>query len=317
MPAKNTEVRKRFIDKIRPFKRVEPVPRMSSVYTTFNEVLLDVRYATLTDKNYYWFYVDTYRLNQWRGKQRFVECFICGDENTVVFVPDDKIFEWYDGIEANRKGHWFLKIVPEGERLVMKIGHGRSDIDTREYLNRYDLISPLIPRPVAKLNIASQKTQAEFEEIRSAIMADIQLNGDSLHERVIDMLAQIGDWFDYEVKKPYSVESKSPYAIDIVWLKSGELDLAMEVHDGGNETEAKDRLRQALRFGARKVIIVSIPNAVARLKNVSRFEADLKNWLEIWGIEKVYQMYGNGRKFFDDFRFFRKRQRSDDITEYV
>lgn len=278
---------------------------------------MDVRYATLTDKNYYWFYVDTYRLNQWRGKQRFVECFICGDENTVVFVPDDKIFEWYDGIEANRKGHWFLKIVPEGERLVMKIGHGRSDIDTREYLNRYDLISPLIPRPVAKLNIASQKTQAEFEEIRSAIMADIQLNGDSLHERVIDMLAQIGDWFDYEVKKPYSVESKSPYAIDIVWLKSGELDLAMEVHDGGNETEAKDRLRQALRFGARKVIIVSIPNAVARLKNVSRFEADLKNWLEIWGIEKVYQMYGNGRKFFDDFRFFRKRQRSDDITEYV
>jgi len=57
------------------------------------------------------------------------------------------------------------------------------------------------------------------------------------------------------------------------------MDVAMEVHNGGNETEAKDRLRQALRFGARKVVIVSVPAAVTRLRNICRFEAELKNWL--------------------------------------
>ena len=72
MAAKNKEIRERFISKIRPFKRVEPVPRMSSVYTTFNEVLLDVRYSGLMTKDYYWFFIDTHRLNQWRGRQRFV-----------------------------------------------------------------------------------------------------------------------------------------------------------------------------------------------------------------------------------------------------
>ena len=93
--------------------------------------------------------------------------------------------------------------------------------------------------------------------------------------------------------------------------------LAVEVHDGGNETEAKDRLRQALRFGCRKVIIASVPNAVARLRSVIHFEADLKNWIEIWSVARVYKMFISGHQFFEEFRPFRKRQRSDDIAEYL
>lgn len=100
-------------------------------------------------------------------------------------------------------------------------------------------------------------------------------------------------------------------------MEREELALAVEVHDGGNETEAKDRLRQPLRFGCRKVIIVSVPSAVARVRSVSHFEADLKNWLEIWSVARVYKMFNYGHHFFEEFRPFRKRQRSDDIAEYL
>src|SRR5207253_11084746 len=84
MALKNADVRERFIEKIRPFKKVENVPGMSSVYTTFNEVLLDVRFSGLLEAGHYWFFLDTPRLNKWRGRQRFLECFICGDEDLVV-----------------------------------------------------------------------------------------------------------------------------------------------------------------------------------------------------------------------------------------
>ncbi|MGQ0603618.1 MAG: hypothetical protein ACT4QE_18210 [Anaerolineales bacterium] len=249
MAATNKLVRERFIAKIKPFKRVEPVPRMASVYTTFNEVLIDVRYSGLMEKGHYWFFLDTHRLSQWRNKQRFIECFICGDENTVVFIPDDKIFEWYDGIAPNRKGHWFLQVRPEGDTLMMKIGHGRSDVDAREFLNRFDYISPVIPRIPFSPIPTSQSLQAGFDEVKGAILAEAALEGNSLHERTIDMLAQIGEWSGFDVRKSYTAEPKSPYILDVVWLAGSEIDTAIEVHDSGNETEAKDRLRQALGGG--------------------------------------------------------------------
>jgi len=261
--------------------------------------------------------MDTHRLNKWKGKQRFIECFVCGDENAVVFVPDDKIFEWYDKIEPNRKGHIFMTILPQGDRLVMRIGHGKPDIDAREYLNRFDFISPAIPRPAPRIvSATAPMAQTAWQEIEAAIMADVQLSGDSLHDRTIDMIAQIGEWLGYKPKKSFSVESNSPYLIDIAWLKGEEVDLAAEVHVGGNETEAKDRLRQALRFGARKVVIICVPTAIPRLRSVCKFEAELKNWLEIWSIPRIYKMYRNGKDFFDEFSPFRKRQRSNEVTEY-
>jgi hypothetical protein len=317
MAAKNKEVRDRFVAKIMPYKRVEPVRGLSSVYTTFNEVLLDVRYSALLESGNYWFFIDTHRLNAWRGKQRFLECLVCGDENLVVLVPDEKIFEWYQGIEPNRKGHIFMNIVPSGESLVMKIGHGHHDINANEYLNRFDLISPIIPRPIPKTLAGSVAESAGWEDVRSAIMGDPDLLGDSLHERVIDAVAQIGDWVGFKTKKSFLAEPKSPYVIDVVWLSGDEIDTAAEIHDGGNETEAKDRLRQALRFGARKALVISVPSAIPRLRSVCQFEADLKNWLEIWSVPRVYEMYRHGSSFFKDFRFFRRRQRSETVGEYL
>src|SRR5207247_4853654 len=138
------------------------------------------------------------------------------------------------------------------------------------------------------------------------------LNGYSLHERVNDMRAQIGEWSGRQSKKSYAVEPKSPYVLDLAWLNGEEIDLAAEIHIGGNETEAKDRLRQALRFGARKVMIVSVPSAIPRLRSVCQFETELKNWLEIWSVSRVYAMYRSDYEFFEIYRVFRKRQRNDD-----
>src|SRR3972149_2462221 len=138
-------VRERFIDKIRPYKPIEPVPKLASVYTTFNEVWLDVRYSGLTKGGYYWFYIDTYRVNDWRGKRRWMTCLICGDENAVVFLPDDVLLSWCEGLEPNRKGHWLLRVTPKDGRLLLKISADRPTYDLAEYLNRYDFVSTSIP----------------------------------------------------------------------------------------------------------------------------------------------------------------------------
>jgi len=317
MAAINKEIRDRLIAKIRPFKRIEPVPRMSSVYTIFNEVLLDVRYSGQLKKSHYWFFFDTYRMNKWKGRQRFVECLLCGDENTALLIPDDRIFEWFEGIQPNRKGHLFLSVKPEGGGLVIKVGHGKPEIIADEYLNRFDLISPSIPRPVVSTTSIPVEQGTTFEAAKAAITSDSSLSGDSLHDRIVDMLAQIGEWSGFQAVKSYSAEQSSPYQLDIAWLKGDELDLAAEVHVGGNETEAKDRLRQALRLGARKVIVVTVPSAVNRLRSLCQFEVELRNWLEIWSVVRVYRMYLDGRGFHQEFKCFRRRNKHDQIAEYL
>jgi hypothetical protein len=107
----------------------------------------------------------------------------------------------------------------------------------------------------------------------------------------------------------------SPYQIDVVWLRNDILDVAIEVQVGGNETEAKDRLVHARRFGARKIAVVCVPEAVARLRSLCRYEPELKNWLQIWSIAKIYEMYLGGREFFSLFRPFELQEWSEQITE--
>jgi hypothetical protein len=203
-------VRERFIDKIRPYKPIEPVPKLASVYTTFNEVWLYVRYSSLGQKGRYWFDVDTYKINEWKDSRRFVVCFICGDENTVVFLPDEQLLSWYDGIEPNRKGHWMVTIAVEADRLVLKMLGNRPDYDVTDLVNRYDFVSKSIP--VKVFHPASTSTQARPlpQDLAKLIMAHPDLQGPSLHERVIDMLAQIGQWTGYNAKKSFKVARRFP-----------------------------------------------------------------------------------------------------------
>ena len=308
-------VRERFVAKIRAFKQIEPVPKVSSVYTTFNEVWLDVRYSGMTKGGYYWFFIDTYRVNEWKGQRRFIECLICGDENAVVIIPDDVLFEWCADVKPNRKGHWLLRVIPRGGELILRIP-GKSAIDLKDYINRYDFISQRIPRPI-ETRVVPSATAAISEEVDNLILGNQDLQGDSLHEKVTDILYQIGAWMGYTPRKSYKVRPDSPYEIDVVWLRNDLLDVAVEVQVAGNEAEAKDRLIHARRFGARKIIVVSAPRSIPRLKSICRYEPDLKNWLEVWSFARVYQMFLAGRQFFELFRPFERQEWRDEIPEVL
>lgn len=308
-------VRERFIEKIKPYKPIEPVPKLASVYTTFNEVWLYVRYSSLGQNGRYWFDVDTYKIQEWKDTRRFVVCLICGDENTVVFLPDEQLLGWYEDIEPNRKGHWMVTIAVEGDKLVLKMPGSRPDYDVTEFINRYDFVSKSIPISLSKRSDITATSTRPSEDVARLIMSNVDLQGKSLHERTIDMLAQIGQWTGYTPKKSFKVPEDSPYEIDVVWLRNDILDVAIEVQVGGNETEAKDRLIHARRFGARKIVVVSIPESVSRLRSLCRYEPELKNWLQIWSVDKVYQMYIEGKEFFSLFRPFERQQWSEEITE--
>lgn len=306
-------VRDRFIAKIRPFKQIEPVPKLSNVYTTFNEIWLDVRYSGITKGGYYWFYIDTYRVNEWKGQRRFLACLICGDENTVLMIPDDILLEWCGDVKPNRKGHWLLRVIPRNEELILRVT-GRSPINLKDYINRYDFISQRIPRPI-ETRVPLSATARITEEVENLILTNQELQGGSLHEKVVDILYRVGGWMGYVPRKSYKVRPDSPYEVDVVWLRNDLLDVAVEVQVGGNEAEAKDRLILARRFGARKIIVVSASKSIPRLRSICRYEPDLKNWLEVWSIAKVYEMFLAGRQFFELFRPFEKQEWSEEIRE--
>jgi hypothetical protein len=100
-------VAERFIAKIRGYKKVDRVRGIrASVYTTYNEVWIYVLYSGGTKQGKYWFGIDTRNVDEWRQQKSVIFCFICGDEDTVGFVPDDKLIEWFSGVE------------PEPERSV-------------------------------------------------------------------------------------------------------------------------------------------------------------------------------------------------------
>jgi hypothetical protein len=100
-------------------------------------------------------------------------------------------------------------------------------------------------------------------------------------------------------------------------MRNDLVEVAVEVQVGGSESEAKDRLVHARRFGARKVVVVSAAPSVNRIKSICRYEPELKNWLEIWGINPLYEMYTSGGRFFDLFRPFERQQWREEIAHFT
>jgi hypothetical protein len=319
-PPMNSSAKERFIAKLRSFGRIERVPGIQAgVYTT-NGVWLHVHHSALTEQGKYWFFVDKRSVEEWRKRNRVIYCFVCGDENTVVFIPDDRLVQWYAGANLDQRGRWHVNIVPKEDKLILHVAADRK-YDVTEYVNRYDFISESAPLPVVAPPTPREERPAaplqQDVDVNEAIMSSTELAGASLHDRVADMLLQVGRWMRYSAEKDYRVTPDYPYQIDVVWLDRGLIEVAVEVQVGGNVTEAKDRLIHAKRFGARKIIVVSAHESVNRLKSLCRYEPDLRNWLEIWSIPKVYQMYLNGRQFFELFDPFERQQWSEEIREFM
>jgi predicted RNA-binding protein len=137
------------------------------------------------------------------------------------------------------------------------------------------------------------KTEKEYEE---AIM-QLPLQSRSLHDRIGEMLEQVGSWLDYNTQTKYRITPDHAYELDVAWLRGKNPEIAIEIQISGNLTEAKDRLAQARKFNYRKVILVVGEQEMDRLNALMRHEHDLRCWMEAWSIGAIFEMYTAGQKF--------------------
>ena len=146
------------------------------------------------------------------------------------------------------------------------------------------------------------ETENEFEQ---AIM-QLPLNQKSLHDRIGEMLEQIGSWMDYNTQVKHKIIPGHAYELDVAWLSGKNPEVAIEIQISGNLTEAKDRLAHARKFNYRKVIIVLKNQDLKRLNSIMNYEPDLRAWMEPWSIGSIYKMYKSGERFFNYSRKFKE-----------
>ena len=150
----------------------------------------------------------------------------------------------------------------------------------------------------AEIPTKTKKTEDDYDK---AIIA-LPLSTKSLHDRLAEMLEQVGSWMDYNTQTRHKITPDHSYELDVAWLSGKNPEVAIEVQISGNITEAKDRLAQARKFNYRKVIMVLRETDPKRLNSLMKFEPDLRSWMEAWSIGAVYEMYSAGEGFFKYYR---------------
>jgi len=150
---------------------------------------------------------------------------------------------------------------------------------------------------------AIPKTEKKYEE---EIMK-LPLQGqNSLHDRIGEMIEEIGSWMDYNTQIRHKITPDHAYELDVAWLSGKNPEVAIEIQISGNLTEAKDRLAQARKFNYRKVILVLKEQDLRRLNLIMKHEPELRSWMEAWSIGAVYEMYSAGERFFKYYRKLRE-----------
>jgi predicted RNA-binding protein len=144
-----------------------------------------------------------------------------------------------------------------------------------------------------------KKTEKHYEE---KIMS-LNLETKTLHDRIGEMLEQIGSWMDYNTQTRHKITPDHAYELDVAWLSGKNPEVAVEIQISGNLTEAKDRLAQARKFNYRKVVLVIRETDMPRLNTIMRHEPELRSWMEAWSIGAIYEMYKSGETF---FRYYRR-----------
>ncbi len=143
-------------------------------------------------------------------------------------------------------------------------------------------------------------------DIEKAIMV-LPLQTSSLHDRIGEMLEQIGSWMDYNTQTRHKIAPDHAYELDVAWLTGKNPEIAFEVQIRGNLTEAKDRLAQARKFNYRKLILVLQSADMKRFNLLMRHEPELRIWMEAWSINAIYNMYRAGENF---FKYYKKLKES-------
>jgi predicted RNA-binding protein len=155
-----------------------------------------------------------------------------------------------------------------------------------------------LAEPPKAPNESKKKTEKDYE---AAIMR-LPLEAKTLHDRLCEMLEQIGSWMDFNTQTRHKITPEHAYELDVAWLSGKNPEVAIEIQISGNLTEAKDRLAQARKFNYRKVILVTTESEMQRLNALMKHEPELRSWMEAWSIGAIYQMYVAGERFFHYYR---------------
>ena len=158
---------------------------------------------------------------------------------------------------------------------------------------RKQLAGPPKPAPDMK-----KKSEATYE----TLIMSLPLEAKTLHDRLAEMLEQIGSWMDFNTQTRHKITPEHAYELDVAWLSGKNPEVAVEIQISGNLTEAKDRLAQARKFNYRKVILVIREAEMARLNALMKHEPDLRSWMETWSIGSIFEMYLAGETFFHYYR---------------
>jgi len=145
--------------------------------------------------------------------------------------------------------------------------------------------------------------QNEKEYCEAILNLPLQLK--SLHDRIGEMLEQIGTWMGYNAQTRHKIVPGHAYELDVVWLSGKNPEIAIEIQISGNLTEAKDRLSHARKFNYRKVIMILQESDLKRLNKLMKHEPELRNWMDAWSIGAVFEMYKAGEEFFNYYRRLR------------
>jgi len=199
------------------------------------------------------------------------------------------------------KQHWSLFVrgsvrqIPEEDYLLI-------ESEMRKTLSRRagKKVEPAMARLV---------TEKDYKE---AIMK-LPLNSRSLHNRIGEILQNVGSWMGFNTNTRYRITPQSAYQLDVAWLSGKNPEVAIEVQIEGSLDSAIRKLREAREFNYRKVILVIEENQITRLNAVVRFD-QIRNWLDAWSIESVYELYTNGQRFFelyDKLKEARYRERKE------
>lgn len=156
--------------------------------------------------------------------------------------------------------------------------------------------------PVQSTKPSLELSEKDYEQ---KIM-ELPLQANSLHDRLGEMLEQVGSWMDFNAQTRHKIIPGHAYELDVAWLSGKNPEVAMEIQISGNLTEAKDRLAHARKFNYRKVILILKSSDLQRLNNIMKHEPDLRSWMEAWSIGSIYEMYTAGEKFFNYYRKLRE-----------
>ncbi len=203
-------------------------------------------------------------------------------------VPDLKFI-----VNKEKWGTYFqgsIKTIPEEDFKLI-------ESEMKKLIAERSKVEPFhSTKPIIKL------TERDYEE---KIM-ELPLQANSLHDRLGEMLEQIGSWMDYNAQTRHKIIPGHAYELDVAWLSGKNPEVAIEIQISGNLTEAKDRLAHARKFNYRKVILVLKSSDLQRLNNIMKHEPDLRSWMEAWSIGSIYEMYTAGEKFFNYYRKLRE-----------